>query len=54
MNVIQYKLNLPEDVKAWVKRTAKRNLRSQSAQIIMCLPREMAKEAAETEGVGRE
>lgn len=39
---VQYKLALPPDVKAWVEREAKVNLRSQSAQIVHILRKEMA------------
>lgn len=44
MKVIQFKMNLPADVKEWLKQEARRNLRSQSAQIVMCLRREMERQ----------
>ena len=44
MKVIQFKMNLPADVKEWLEQEALRNLRSQSAQIVMCLRQEMEKQ----------
>jgi hypothetical protein len=44
MKIVQFKMNLPADVKEWLKQEARRNLRSQSAQIVMCLRREMEKQ----------
>lgn len=37
MKIIQFKVNLPADVKAWLEDEAKRNVRSQGAQIVACL-----------------
>lgn len=41
MQNIQFKLVLPLDVKDWLKAEAKRNLRSQSAQVVLCLRQAM-------------
>lgn len=41
MQNIQFKLVLPADVKDWLKAEAKRNLRSQSAQVVLCLRQAM-------------
>ena len=49
MKTTQFKLILPADVKAWLETEAKKNLRSQSAQIVTCLRTEMTK-GAETQG----
>ena len=49
MNTKQFKLILPADVKAWLEAEAKKNLRSQSAQIVTCLRTEMTK-GAESQG----
>ncbi len=43
MKTTQFKLILPADVKAWLETEAKKNLRSQSAQIVTCLRTEMTK-----------
>lgn len=45
MKTTQFKLILPADVKAWLETEAKKNLRSQSAQIVTCLRTEMTKGA---------
>lgn len=37
MKTIQFKLNLPSDVKLWLEEEAVRNLRSQGAQVVTCL-----------------
>jgi hypothetical protein len=42
---VQFKLVLPADLKRWLEREAKRNLRSQSAEIISVL-RDRQKEIA--------
>lgn len=39
---LQFKLMLPEDVKAWLAARAERNLRSQGAEIVACLRERMA------------
>jgi hypothetical protein len=49
MKTTQFKLILPADVKAWLEAEAKKNLRSQSAQIVTCLRTEMTK-GAESQG----
>jgi hypothetical protein len=41
MSVKQYKLNVPEDVKAWLVEQSKRNLRSQSQEVILALREKM-------------
>lgn len=38
---VQFKLNLPADVKAWLAEQATRNLRSQSAEIVATLRERM-------------
>jgi hypothetical protein len=43
MKTTQFKLIPPADVKAWLETEAKKNLRSQSAQIVTCLRTEMTK-----------
>lgn len=43
MKAKQFKLIIPADVKAWLEAEAKKNLRSQSAQIVSCLRAEMSK-----------
>jgi hypothetical protein len=43
MKAKQFKLIIPADVKAWLESEAKKNLRSQSAQIVSCLRAEMSK-----------
>lgn len=47
MKLVQFKLNLPADVKAWVEDQARSNVRSQAGQIIACLRAAMAHEASE-------
>ena len=44
MEAKQFKLIIPADVKAWLEAEAKKNLRSQSAQIVSCLRAEMSKD----------
>lgn len=34
---VQFKLNLPADMKAWLEAEAKKNLRSQGAEVVSCL-----------------
>ncbi|MEM5468816.1 MAG: Arc family DNA-binding protein [Sulfitobacter sp.] len=51
MKAIQFKLNLPADVKAWLEQEAVRNLRSQGAQVVTCLRAAMLRQQAEGEGV---
>lgn len=48
MKLIQFKMNLPADVKAWIEVQAKNNLRSQGAQIVACL-RDAMREDVEAE-----
>lgn len=48
---VQFKLVLPGDLKRWLEREAKRNLRSQSAEIISVLRERQAK-AVETTTTG--
>ncbi|KHQ51092.1 hypothetical protein [Mameliella alba] len=40
------RIRIPEDVKAWVKREAARNVRSQTAQIVVILRNAMMAEEA--------
>lgn len=40
----QFKINMPTDVKRWVEAQAEKNLRSQSAEIILALREKMAQE----------
>ena len=43
MKAKQFKLIIPAEVKAWLEAEARKNLRSQSAQIVSCLRAEMSK-----------
>lgn len=43
---VQFKLNLPADVKAWLEDQAQKNVRSQGAEIVFCLRKQMEQEAA--------
>jgi hypothetical protein len=45
MKTIQFKLNLPSDVKAWLEEEAVRNLRSQGAQVVTLLRAAMSRQA---------
>lgn len=45
-NPHQFKLNLPADVKAWLEEQAQKNVRSQGAEIVFCLRKQMEQEAA--------
>ncbi|MTH36653.1 Arc domain-containing protein [Paracoccus limosus] len=38
---VQFKLNIPTDVKSWVEEKALANLRSQGAEIVACLREKM-------------
>lgn len=49
MKLIQFKVNLPADVKAWLEDEAKRNVRSQGAQIVSCLRAAMAEQTSPVE-----
>ncbi|GGE04818.1 hypothetical protein SAMN05421774_101804 [Gemmobacter megaterium] len=40
---IQFKLNLPPDVKIWLECEAKKNIRSQGAEVVACLRAAMAR-----------
>jgi hypothetical protein len=42
MKPIQFKVNLPRDVKKWLEAEAHRNVRPQGAQIVMCLRQAMS------------
>lgn len=48
MNKIQYKFNMPEDLKRWVALESAKNLRSQSATIIHILREKMKREQEQT------
>lgn len=41
---VQFKLNLPAEVKAWLEVQAARNVRSQGAEIVACLRERMDRE----------
>ncbi|WP_305968565.1 MULTISPECIES: hypothetical protein [unclassified Mameliella] len=43
------RIRIPEDVKAWVKSEAARNVRSQTAQIVVVLRNAMREEEATAE-----
>lgn len=45
MRLVQFKVNLPADVKAWLEAEAKRNIRSQGAQIVACLRAAMSQQS---------
>ena len=45
---IQFKLNLPAEVKEWLAAEAAKNLRSQSAEVVACLKAAMARTEAPT------
>lgn len=49
---VQFKFNLPENVKAWLVHEAARNLRSQSAEVTLALLEKMAR-TCETEKAHR-
>lgn len=46
METKQYKMNMPADVKQWLVNQATKNLRSQSAEIILALREKMEREQA--------
>ena len=46
----QFKLNIPEDVKGWLARQSARNMRSQTAEIILALKEKMSREAETEKG----
>jgi hypothetical protein len=41
MSVVQYKLNLPEDINRWIEKASVKSLRSKSAEIIFILREKM-------------
>ena len=43
---VQFKLNLPAEVKAWLEEQAQKNVRSQGAEIVFRLRKQMEQEAA--------
>lgn len=47
--ISQYKVNLPLDVKDWLKTRAEASLRSQSAEMVFILREKMAAEQATTQ-----
>lgn len=40
----QFKLNIPEEVKAWLSQEAERNMRSQTAEIVLALKEKMGRQ----------
>lgn len=46
----QFKLNIPEDVKKWLSDEAEKNLRSQTAEIILALKEKMKRQALNEKG----
>ena len=46
MKTIQFKLNLPSDVKNWLVEEAVRNLRSQGSQVVSCLRTAMSQQGS--------
>ncbi|SBW12704.1 conserved hypothetical protein [uncultured Alphaproteobacteria bacterium] len=48
------RLRFPSDMKAWIEREAEKNLRSQNAEIVFRLRRDMEKENAIAAGAGNE
>ncbi len=45
---VQFKMNLPADVKAWLEREAARNFRSQGAEVTAGLRERMERQEAAT------
>ncbi|MFN3276107.1 MAG: Arc family DNA-binding protein [Paracoccus sp. (in: a-proteobacteria)] len=45
---VQFKLNLPADVKAWLREQAAKNVRSQGSEIVACLRERMERQDAQT------
>ncbi|MCM2440571.1 Arc family DNA-binding protein [Agrobacterium vitis] len=41
----QFKLNIPTDVKAWIAKEATKNMRSQTAEIVLALKEKMKRQA---------
>ncbi|TDX77744.1 Arc-like DNA binding dprotein [Neorhizobium sp. R1-B] len=41
----QFKLNMPQDVKQWLADEAERNLRSQTAEIVLALKEKMHRQS---------
>lgn len=46
----QFKLNIPDDVKEWLANQASRNMRSQTAEVILALKEKMSREAQVKKG----
>ncbi|SIR06468.1 hypothetical protein SAMN05880590_11186 [Rhizobium sp. RU35A] len=44
-NQVQFKLNIPADVKRWLASEAEKNLRSQTAEILLALKEKMSRQA---------
>lgn len=44
----QMKIRLPEEVKEWLETRAKKNVRSQNAEIVFILKNEMERQSLET------
>jgi len=45
-DVVQFKLNIPADLKAWIEAQSRRNVRSQGAEIVACLRERMERQEA--------
>ncbi|MCJ9672917.1 MULTISPECIES: Arc family DNA-binding protein [unclassified Neorhizobium] len=41
----QFKINIPDEVKKWLAEEASRNLRSQTAEIVLALKEKMGRQA---------
>ena len=54
MSQVQFKVNLPLDVKTWLEVEAKKNIRSQGAQIVACLRAAMSENATRSPVGGRD
>lgn len=47
-DTIQFKMNMPVDVKAWLEAEAKKNIRSQGAEVVACLLAAMSRAENQT------
>lgn len=45
MSISQFKINIPTDVKKWLAEQARKNMRSQTAEIVLALKEKMSREA---------
>jgi len=46
----QFKVNMPEDVKEWLAKEARQNMRSQTAEIVLALKEKMGRQASMQKG----